>query len=239
MDSSQDSHLALVTLLSGEPVGVIVGADAEALEGQGQAFVEEQGCNAYFALCDVEQPTALHRGGVDVQALARGAVRFIEDSFFDYAREARHTPGLGMTCPECSDGTSIGEDRCTQCGTRFPGGLRNQAVFDDAVACVSRAIGEALCRAHCPRLVTIENHRDFEVAVGGQPLAQIRVWPRRCVYTARRTPRNRAVELLAYRPGGGFDTQTVRLGQATRYLERLGIGPGLLLERARERGWEV
>ncbi|MCP4542274.1 MAG: hypothetical protein GY832_34565 [Chloroflexi bacterium] len=50
-----DNMTALVTLLGGIPVDpVLLGPDTNALDERGQAFVAEQGCNANYALCDVE-----------------------------------------------------------------------------------------------------------------------------------------------------------------------------------------
>jgi hypothetical protein len=52
--SAKTDLTALVTLLGGNPVEVMIGTDPEALEKRGQAFVEEQGNNAYYELCEVE-----------------------------------------------------------------------------------------------------------------------------------------------------------------------------------------
>ena len=49
-----DDMTALVTLLGDIPTDVMIGSDTDALDAHGQAFVAEQGCNADYALCDVE-----------------------------------------------------------------------------------------------------------------------------------------------------------------------------------------
>jgi len=60
--STKTDLTALVTILGGNPVEVVIGTDpsttlragSEALEKRGQAFVEEQGSNAHYELCEVE-----------------------------------------------------------------------------------------------------------------------------------------------------------------------------------------
>ena len=52
--STKTDLTALVTVLGGNPVEVVIGIDPEALERCGQAFVEEQGNNGYYRLCEVE-----------------------------------------------------------------------------------------------------------------------------------------------------------------------------------------
>ena len=49
-----DDMTALVTLLGGIPTDVMIGSDTGVLDAHGQAFIAEQGCNADYALCDVE-----------------------------------------------------------------------------------------------------------------------------------------------------------------------------------------
>ena len=54
-----DNLTAMVALLSGNPTDVVIGSDTDALDARGEAFIEEQGCNADYALCDVEVLPAL------------------------------------------------------------------------------------------------------------------------------------------------------------------------------------
>ncbi len=52
--STKTDLTALVTVLGGNPVEVVISTDPEALERHGQVFVEEQGSNADYELCEVE-----------------------------------------------------------------------------------------------------------------------------------------------------------------------------------------
>jgi len=52
--STKSDPIALVILLGGNPVEIVIGTDPGALERRGQAFVEEQGSNADYELCEVE-----------------------------------------------------------------------------------------------------------------------------------------------------------------------------------------
>ena len=52
--STKTDITALVTVLGGNPVEVVISTDPEALEKRGKAFVEEQGSNAHYELCEVE-----------------------------------------------------------------------------------------------------------------------------------------------------------------------------------------
>jgi hypothetical protein len=66
MSATNTDLTALVTVLGGMPTGVVIGTDVETLEAQGQTFVEQQGSNAYYELCNVAcdigvLPGALYR----------------------------------------------------------------------------------------------------------------------------------------------------------------------------------
>ena len=87
---------ALVTLLGGTVSSVVIGTDLDALDGRGQAFVAEQGCNADYELCDVEALPGSGRRRVDVEALALEAVDAMGDVFYDADQYRNET----VSCPE-------------------------------------------------------------------------------------------------------------------------------------------
>jgi len=110
--STKTDVTALVTVLNGNPVEVVISADPEALEKRGQAFVEEQGSNAYCQLCEVEilpseQAVALVSiqgmlsAPQDMQVVPLWCKRCGWHGLSPEAGWSDGSQGLEWTCPEC------------------------------------------------------------------------------------------------------------------------------------------
>jgi hypothetical protein len=111
--STKTDVTALVTVLGGNPVEVVIGTDPEALEKRGQAFVEEQGSNARYELCEVEILPSEQAVGL---ALTQGLLS-----------TPQHMQVVPLWCKHCdwrglsseagwSDGTQGFEWTCPECG---------------------------------------------------------------------------------------------------------------------------
>ena len=111
--STKTDLTALVTLLGGSVVEVAIGTDPGALEKRGQAFVEEQGSNAYYELCEVE-----------LQPSERMAALFSIQGLPSTPQELQVVP---LWCKHCdwqglsseagwSDGSQGFEWTCPECG---------------------------------------------------------------------------------------------------------------------------
>jgi hypothetical protein len=193
----------------------------------------------------LHQASNLNVGQVDVQALAEGAVDAMGDVFWD----ADDYPGETLACPACGAEVNVGLESCPHCKAEFGDPLsKEETIRADAVACVARAIEDALQQVSP---VQMEQHAldpeelmrnyqcDFTVRAGERKLIDVHIKPRKYHPEARRTPRHKAVMVYILGPDGWSERWCVSLGEASTYLQRLGLDSELLLERAREKGWEV
>ena len=118
--STKTDLTALVTVLGGNPVEVVIGTDPsatlsagpEALEKRGQAFVKEQGSNAYYKLYEVEilpsEQTAelvliqgLLSAPQDMQVVPLWCKRCGWRGLSSEAGWSDGSQGFEWTCPEC------------------------------------------------------------------------------------------------------------------------------------------
>jgi hypothetical protein len=110
--STKSDLIALVTVLGSNPVEVVIGTDPETLKRHGQAFVEEQGINAYYELCEVEVlPSEQIADLVSIQrALSTPLEMQLVPLWCKYcdwrglsseAGWSDGTQGFEWTCPEC------------------------------------------------------------------------------------------------------------------------------------------
>jgi hypothetical protein len=185
------------------------------------------------------------QGPVDVQALALSAVDAMGDVFWD----ADEYPNEVLDCPACKEEVRVNSESCPHCGAAFDEPLsKAAAIRQDAVACVVRAIQDALQQAARVQLVRhgpdaddlLHLYRDdFAVSAGPATVAHVRVRPRRYPQASRRTLSKRAVDIRLVGPDGLTESWCVSLRVAESYLKCLGLDPAPLLERAREKGWEV
>jgi len=110
--STKTDLTALVTVLGGNPVEVVISTDPEALEKRGKAFVEEQGSNAYYELCEVEILPSEQAVGLaliqgllstpqDMQVVSLWCKRCGWRGLSSEAGWSDGSQGFEWTCPEC------------------------------------------------------------------------------------------------------------------------------------------
>jgi hypothetical protein len=110
--STKTDLTALVTILGSKPFEVVIGTDLETLEKHGQAFVEEQGSNAYYELCEVEFLPSERMGALfSIQGLlsAPQDLQFVPlgCKYCDWRGPSSEagwsdgSQGFEWTCPEC------------------------------------------------------------------------------------------------------------------------------------------
>jgi len=110
--STKTGITALVTVLGGNPVEVVISTDPEALEKRGKAFVEEQGSNARYELCEVEILPSEQAVGLaliqgllstpqDMQVVPLWCKRCGWRGLSSEAGWSDGSQGFEWTCPEC------------------------------------------------------------------------------------------------------------------------------------------
>jgi hypothetical protein len=113
-------------------------AGALATDVSGGVEAELVALNAAIEALDLLNGQA---GGVNVDALARRAVNMMGDVFYDADQYADET----ASCPACGEDVKVRERSCPHCLAEYAEPLsKNQAIYEDAVGCVARAVRQAL-----------------------------------------------------------------------------------------------